>query len=150
MNVFHHLTFQQGKGRKKSKAERQAKASSKPRKTIRDWMKISRYEYVIDGKTYNVMLGASVMCRMTGWNNPKRLKALWDRTSTQMRQATVTHTGIITFTRSTYKEYSTGRAYRARVEIMLAKTDLVRKPCNDTTRTVPHRSRSHSSYQWKT
>jgi len=113
------------KRKEKSKAERQAKASSKPRKTIRDWMKISRYEYVIDGKTYNVMLGASVMCRMTGWNNPKRLKALWDRTSTQMRQATVTHTGIITFTRSTYKEYSTGRAYRARVEIMLAKTDLV-------------------------
>lgn len=68
------------KRKEKSKAERQAKASSKPRKTIRDWMKISRYEYVIDGKTYNVMLGATVMCRRQGWNNPKRLTDLWDRT----------------------------------------------------------------------
>lgn len=68
------------KRKEKAKAERKAKASLKPRKTIRDWMKISRYEYVIDGITYNVMLGASVMCRRQGWENPQRLSRLWKRT----------------------------------------------------------------------
>lgn len=68
------------KRKEKAKAEQKAKASLKPRKTSRDWMKISRYEYVLDGKTYNVMLGASVMCRRNGWNNPQRLTDLWERT----------------------------------------------------------------------
>ena len=54
--------------------------TSKPRKTIRDWMKISRYEYEIDGVTYNMMLGASSMCKSSGWKHSKWLGDLWKRT----------------------------------------------------------------------
>ena len=114
--------------KKKKKAEtvaqKKANATPKPRKTTRSWMKVAKYRYELNDTTPNLMFAANLMCRMGGWDNPRRMKRLWERTSAQMRQATITNSGIITYTRSTYKEYSTGRAYRARVEVMLAKSNL--------------------------
>jgi len=94
---------------KKVKAVAKAKAVAKPpRKTVRDWMKTSRYEYEIDGVTYNVMLGASSMCKSNGWKYPNRLKKLWKRTQEDggKRQ----QKAIISFQRRSTGTGSCGRA----------------------------------------
>ena len=112
------------KKKEEAAARKKANAKPKPRKTTRTWMQIPRYRYESsDGSTPNLMFAASVMCRMSGWNNPKRLKQLWDRTSAAMRKPYKPERWdrIITYTRSTTRGYSSGRAYGgSRVEIMLS------------------------------
>ena len=118
------------KKKEEAVARKKANAKPKPRKTTRTWMQIPRYRYELsDGTTPNLMFAASVMCRMSGWNNPRRLKQLWDRTSKAMRSSdTLTRREknlIISYTRSTFKNYSTGRAYGDwKVEMMLAHTNI--------------------------
>jgi hypothetical protein len=92
----------------KAVAKTNANADAKPRKTVRDWMKTSRYEYTIDGVTYNVMLGASSMCRSSGWKYPNRLKKLWKRTQSDADRKNDKYT--IRFQRRSSGTGSTGRA----------------------------------------
>jgi len=103
------------------------------RKTTRDWMKTSRYEYECNDLTVNIMLAANIMCKSTGWNNPHRMKTLWDRTSKNGRGVENTNS-IITIQRSKRNEFSRGHCeslvgygfnhgYK-RVHVSGAKTNL--------------------------
>lgn len=107
------------------KAVVKTNAKPKPRKTIRDWMKISRYEYEIDGVTYNMMLGASSMCKSSGWKHSKWLGDLWKRT--QSDKGEKKNKAIISCKRRSTGTGSVGRAtpnrpYTGYVRVTLCAT----------------------------